>query len=683
MKKTQASQKQSSSKQASPKKSSRKAAAATAAAAPDEQSITSVLHESRLFPPPEQFSSVARVKSLREYKKLRKRAEEDPEGFWSDVANELHWHKPWRKLLQWKAPFAKWFVGGKTNMSYNCLDRHVEGWRKTKAAIIWEGEPGEQRTLTYGQLHHEVQKFANVLLSLGVRSGDTVGIYMGMVPESAIAMLACTRIGAAHNVVFGGFSAEALRDRMNDSNAKLIVTQDAAWRRGTEVKLKDAVDRAMPECPMVKHVVVLRRTGTPVAMHPGHDHWWDQMMESVSGRCAAVPLDSEHPLYFLYTSGSTGKPKGIFHTLGGSMVWNHYTTRMVFDVRDDDIYWCTADIGWVTGHSYVIYGPLLNGITTLMYEGAPNWPEPDRFWDIIERHRVSIFYTAPTAIRAFMRWGEGHPRKHDLGSLRLLGTVGEPINPEAWIWYQQTIGGGNCPIVDTWWQTETGGIMIAPLPGATPTKPGSATLPLPGIMADVVRKDGTSCKPDEGGFLVVKHPWPAMLRTIFGDDERYRKTYWSNYKGWYFTGDGARRDRDGYFWIMGRVDDVVNVAGHRLGTAEIESSLVSHHDVAESAVVARPDELKGNALVAFVTLKSDKTPSDQLKETLRNHVGKEIGHIAKPDEIRFTDALPKTRSGKIMRRLLREIASTGTISGDVTTLEDFSALERLRDGEEE
>ncbi|MEO5930760.1 MAG: acetate--CoA ligase [Candidatus Kapaibacterium sp.] len=648
-----------------------------------ESSITSVMVEDRVFPPESGFSGEARVKSLKEYRRLAKRAAADPESFWSDIAEELTWFRPWKNVLKWKPPAAKWFTGGRTNMSYNCLDRHLDGWRRTKAAIIWEGEPGEVRTLTYGQLHHEVSKFANVLRSLGVKKGETVAIYMGMVPEAAIAMLACARIGAMHNVIFGGFSAEALRERINDSNAKALITQDGAFRRGTEVALKPAADGALEGTPTITSVVVLRRTGSDVTMSAGRDHWWHELMSSASAVCPAEPLDSEHPLYVLYTSGSTGKPKGIYHTLGGNMVWSYYTSRMVFDLRDEDIYWCTADIGWVTGHAYVVYGPLLNGATTLMYEGAPNWPEPDRFWDIIERHRVSIFYTAPTAIRSFMRWGEGHPRRHDLTSLRLLGSVGEPINPEAWMWYRNVIGGDRCPIVDTWWQTETGGIMISPLPGATPAKPGSATLPLPGIDADVVRKDGTSCKPNEGGYLVIKSPWPSMLRTIYGDDERYRKTYWSNYKGWYFTGDGARRDADGYFWIIGRVDDVVNVAGHRLGTAEIESALVSHKQVSEAAVVARPDEIKGNALIAFVTLKGEFTPSPELKEELRNHVGREIGHIAKPEEIRFADALPKTRSGKIMRRLLREIAVGGEIHGDMTTLEDLSSLEKLRDGEEE
>jgi acetyl-CoA synthetase len=661
-----------------PKKSSSKSPSSNAR----EGSITSVMNETRLFPPPEAFARSARVGSMREYRKLRKLAEDDPETFWGGIAEDLVWFRPWKKLLSWKAPTAKWFVGGKTNLCYNALDRHLDGWRRTKAAIIWEGEPGETRTLTYGQLHLEVMKFANVLTSLGVGTGDTVAIYMGMVPEAAIAMLACARIGAIHNVVFGGFSAEALRERMNDSGTKLLVTQDVAWRRGTHVRLKDAADAAAAGATTLENVIVYKRGDVEVAMKSGRDHWWHEMMQAADIRHTALPLDSEHPLFILYTSGSTGKPKGIFHTLAGNMIWSYYTTRMIFDIRDDDVYWCTADIGWVTGHAYVVYGPLLNGATTVMYEGAPNWPEPDRFWQIVERNRVSIFYTAPTAIRAFMKWGEGYPRRHDLTSLRLLGTVGEPINPEAWIWYHATIGGGRCPIVDTWWQTETGGIMVAPFPGATPTKPGSGTLPLPGIDIDVVRRDGTSCEPNEGGLLVIKSPWPSMLRTIHGDDARFRETYWSAFKGWYFTGDGARRDKDGYFWIMGRVDDVVNVAGHRLGTAEIESSLVAHRQVAEAAVVARPDELKGNALIAFVTLNGGEDPTPALKEALRDHVAREIGHIAKPDEIRFTESLPKTRSGKIMRRLLREIASTGKISGDVTTLEDYSALEKLRDDEE-
>ncbi len=670
-----------------PKPTSRKAISKKGAAAGAQpidatDSITSVLHEDRVFMPPEEFSEHARIGSMDTYRKLRRQAEKDPEKFWADIATQLHWFRPWKTLLRSKPPTAKWFVGGRTNMSYNCLDRHLDSWRRTKAAIIWEGEPGEIRTLTYQQLHAEVCRFANALLQLGVGKGDTVAIYMGMVPEAAIAMLACTRIGAVHNVVFGGFSADALRERMIDSNTKVLITQDAAWRRGEHVRLKEEADRATRGVTTLEHVIVLRRTGIDIRMKGGRDHWWHELVEGASSSAPAAKLDAEDPLYILYTSGSTGKPKGILHTLGGSMVWAYYTTRMVFDIRDDDVYWCTADIGWVTGHAYVVYGPLLNGATTVMYEGAPNHPEPDRSWDLIERHRISIYYTAPTAIRSFMRWGEGYPRRHDLTSLRLLGTVGEPINPEAWMWYRATIGGNRCPIVDTWWQTETGGIMISPLPGATPTKPGSATLPLPGIDADVVRRDGTSCRANEGGFLVIRSPWPSMLRTIHGDAERFRRTYWSQYKGWYFTGDGARRDADGYFWIMGRVDDVVNVSGHRLGTAEIESSLVSHRQVTEAAVVAIPDEIKGNSLKAFVTLKRDVQPTPQLAEELRQHVGREIGAIARPDDIRFTDALPKTRSGKIMRRLLREIASTGRVTGDVTTLEDYSTLEKLRGDEE-
>ncbi len=643
--------------------------------------IESILQEDRVFSPSAEFAETARIGSLRKYKQLRRLAENDPEKFWGDLASELHWFTPWKRLLNWKAPHAKWFVGGKTNLSYNCLDRHLDSWRRTKAAIIWEGEPGEIRTLTYQQLHSEVCRFANGLESLGVKKGDTVGIYMGMVPEAAIAMLACARIGAVHNIVFGGFSADALRERMNDSHAKVLITQDGSYRRGSGINLKEAADEAARKMPTLEHMIVLKRTGTDVHMKRKRDIWWEDLVSEQSTVHKAARLDSEHPLYILYTSGSTGKPKGILHTTAGNMLWAWYTTRMVFDLKDEDIYWCSADIGWVTGHSYVVYGPLLNGATTMMYEGAPNYPAPDRFWDIIERHRVSIFYTAPTAIRAFMRWGEEYPKRHDLSSLRLLGTVGEPINPEAWMWYHRVIGSGNCPIVDTWWQTETGGIMISPLPGTTPTKPGSATLPLPGIQADVVRKDGTSCKPNEGGYLVVKHPWPSMLRTLYGDDQRFRETYWSQYKGWYFTGDGARKDKDGYFWVMGRVDDVVNVSGHRLGTAEIESSLVAHHSVVEAAVVARPDEIKGNALVAFVTLGGRNEPNTLLKEKLREHVAQEIGSIAKPDEIRFAEALPKTRSGKIMRRLLREIAATGQVSGDMTTLEDFSVLENLREEE--
>ncbi|HYO63211.1 MAG TPA: acetate--CoA ligase [Pyrinomonadaceae bacterium] len=644
--------------------------------------IESVLHEERVFPPPAEFSSAAHVRGMDEYERLYAEAERDPETYWARAAEELHWFKRWERVLEWEPPHAKWFVGGSLNASYNCLDRHLTTWRRNKAAIIWEGEPGELRTLTYQQLHREVCRFANVLKGSGVQTGDRVALYMPLVPELAIAMLACARIGATHSVIFGGFSSAALVDRINDAGCKLVVTADGGYRRGAEVKLKPAVDEALKHTPSVKSCVVLRRTGSPVHMKAGRDHWWHELTESAADTCAAEELDSEHPLYILYTSGTTGKPKGILHTTGGYLTQVALTTKWVFDLKDDDTYWCTADIGWVTGHSYVVYGPLANGATVLMYEGAPNHPAPDRFWSIIERHRVSIFYTAPTAIRAFVKWGEQWPRRHDLSSLRLLGTVGEPINPEAWVWYHETVGGGRCPIVDTWWQTETGAIMIAPLPGATPTVPGTATRPLPGIAVDIQTRDGRSVGANEGGLLVVKRPWPSMLRTIWGDDERYRAQYWSEIEGVYFTGDGARRDERGYFWIMGRVDDVINVSGHRLGTAEIESALVSHPAVAEAAVVGRPDELKGSAIAAFVTLEGGRKGGDELKKELREHVAREIGALARPDDIRFTDTLPKTRSGKIMRRLLRELASTGAVAGDTTTLEDFSVLEKLREGEE-
>jgi acetyl-CoA synthetase len=638
-------------------------------------SIESVLTETRSFPPPAEFAAKAHVKSLAEYEALYARAEADPEGFWAEVAGELAWEKRWDRVLDWQLPDAKWFVGGKLNVSVSCLDRHVASWRRNKAAIIWEGEPGETRVLTYGQLHREVCKTANALHTLGVRAGDFVAIYLPMVPEAAIAMLACARLGAPHTIIFGGFSSEALADRIKDCGAKVVITADGGWRRGQVIPLKDNVDRALPGTS-VESVLVVKRCGNEVAWSP-RDHWWHETVEVAPGKHVAESFDSEHPLFSLYTSGTTGKPKGILHTTGGYLTGVAYTTKLVFDLRDDDVFWCTADIGWVTGHSYVVYGPLANGATVLMYEGAPNQPQPDRFWQLIEKWGVTVFYTAPTAIRAFMKWGDQWPAGHDLSSLRLLGSVGEPINPEAWMWYRDKIGGDRCPIVDTWWQTETGGIMISPLPGAIATKPGSATRPLPGIAVDVVHKDGTPCAPNEGGFLVVRRPWPSMLRTIFGDHARYRATYFSEVPGCYFAGDGARKDPDGYFWIMGRIDDVINVAGHRLSTMEIESALVAHPKVAEAAVVGRPDELKGQAIVAFVTPRSGVVADDALARELREHVVTQIGALARPEEIRFAEALPKTRSGKIMRRLLREVASGSAARGDVTTLEDQGVLERL------
>ena len=639
-------------------------------------SIESVLTETRSFPPSKEFSAAAHVKSLAEYQALYDHAAKDPEGFWAERAGELAWHSKWHKVLDWDLPDAKWFVGGKLNVSVNCLDRHVATWRKNKAAIIFEGEPGDTRVLTYGQLHREVCKAANALTALGIRSGDFVAIYLPMIPEAAIAMLACARIGAAHTVVFGGFSAEALRDRIKDSNAKLVITADGGWRRGQIIPLKDNVDKAI-EGTDVSKVLVVNRCETTFSWNDKRDVWWHETVDKASAKHEAVAHDSEHTLFTLYTSGTTGKPKGILHTTGGYLTFAAYTTKQVFDLKDEDVFWCTADIGWVTGHSYVVYGPLANGATVVMYEGAPNHPGPDRFWEIIEKWGVTIFYTAPTAIRAFMRWGDEWPAKHDLSSLRLLGSVGEPINPEAWMWYRKTIGNERCPIVDTWWQTETGGIMISPLPGAIATKPGSATRPLPGIAADVVQRDGTSCQPNEGGFLVIKQPWPGMLRTIFGDHERFTKTYFGEVANCYFAGDGARKDPDGYFWIMGRVDDVINVAGHRLSTMEVESALVSHPKVAEAAVVGRPDDLKGQAIVAFVTPRNGVVADDALAKELREHVVKEIGALARPEEVRFAEQLPKTRSGKIMRRLLREVASGSKARGDTTTLEDQGVLEKL------
>ena len=651
------------------------------------QDLDSILREDRVFPPPEEFSKKAHIKSLAEYEALYKQSIEDPEKFWDSVAQELHWFKPWDKVLEWDLPHAKWFVGGKTNLSYNCLDRHVSGPRRDKTAILWESEPGEVRRITYAELHADVQKFANALKALGIKKGDRVAIYMGMTPELAIALLACARIGAVHSVIFGGFAANAIADRVNDSECVAILTQDTAWRRGNEIQLKRTVDEAMPGCPSVRHVVVYRRTGSPVTMVEGRDWWWHDIIANAPTECPAEPMDSEDMLYILYTSGTTGKPKGLVHTTGGYAVQTYLTTKYIFDLQEDDIYWCTADIGWVTGHSYIVYGPLQNGATVLMYEGAPNWPDFSRFWKIIEDHKVTVFYTAPTAIRAFIKWGDQHVKKHDLSSLRLLGTVGEPINPEAWMWYRDTIGGGRCPIVDTWWQTETGSIMIAPVPGAVAAKPGSATRPFFGIEPEVVTRPDAEGKyhpvpAGHGGLLVVKRPWPSMARTVYGDPERFQKTYWSDVPGCYFTGDGARQDADGYFWLMGRVDDVINVSGHRLGTMEVESALVAHPKVAEAAVVGRPDELKGQAISAFVTLESGNEPSDELKDELRKWVAKEIGALARPDDIRFTEALPKTRSGKIMRRLLRDLATHGEIKGDTTTLEDFSVIAKLREADE-
>ncbi len=644
--------------------------------------ITSVLKETRTFAPSAEFVAQANVKGAAEYEKLWKRAADDPTGFWAEQAESLTWFKKWDKVLEWNAPFSKWFVGGKINACYNCVDRHLDGPRKNKAAIIWEGEPGDSRVLRYQDLHREVCKFANALKKIGIKSGDRVTIYMPMIPEAAIAMLACARIGATHSVIFGGFSDTAVADRNNDAKAKLVITADGSWRRGKIVPLKANVDAALEKSPTVEKCIVFNRANQQVNMKAGRDLWWHELVANESAICPAEQLDSEHPLYILYTSGSTGKPKGVLHTTAGYLLGTSLTHKWVFDLKEDDTYWCTADVGWVTGHSYIVYGPLANGATCVMYEGAPNHPREDRFWDIIEKYRVTIFYTAPTAIRAFVKWGDQHPNAHDLSSLRLLGTVGEPINPEAWMWYHNVIGKGKCPIVDTWWQTETGAIMISPLPGAIPTKPGSATKPFPGIVAEVVDKQGRPVPPDMGGFLVIKHPWPSMMRTIFGDDERYKQQYWSQVPGVYFTADGARCDKDGYIWVMGRVDDVINVSGHRLSTMEVESALVHHPKVAEAAVVGKPDEIKGEGISCFVTLKAGIAASDELKKELQAHVAKEIGALARPDEIRFSDSLPKTRSGKIMRRLLRDIASGKQTTGDTTTLEDYSILAKLREDEE-
>jgi acetyl-CoA synthetase len=638
--------------------------------------IRSMAREGRRFPP----SAATTARALLDetaYQELYRRSVEEPDAFWAEMAaKELTWSKPWDRVLDWQPPFARWFDGGTLNVSVNCLDRHL-ATRGDKVALLWEGEPGDTRRLTYRELHAEVCRFSNVLLSQGIQSGDRVAIYMPMIPEAVVAMLACTRVGAAHTIVFGGFSADSLRDRINDCGAKLCITADGGYRRGKIVPLKANVDAALEETPTIKRCIVVRRTGDPVTMRAGRDLWWHDLVPGASADCPPADHPAEHPLFILYTSGTTGKPKGIVHTTGGYLLGTHLTTKYVFDLHDDDVHWCTADIGWVTGHSYVVYGPLSNGATTVVYEGAPDFPEKDRFWDIIQRHGVTVFYTAPTAIRAFVRWGAEWPDRHDMSSLRVLGSVGEPINPEAWMWYHDVIGKGRCPIVDTWWQTETGAIMIAPLPGATSTKPGSCTRPFFGVVPEVVKRDGTPCAANEGGFLILRRPWPSMLRGIHGDPERYAKQYWSDIPGAYFTGDGARRDEDGYFWVMGRVDDVLNVAGHRLGTAEIESALVSCPGVAEAAVVGPPHELKGQGICAFVTLKTGVEATAAMKKTLSDHVVHEIGALARPDDIRFTDALPKTRSGKIMRRLLKEIATSGVAKGDTTTLEDLNVLSRL------
>jgi acetyl-CoA synthetase len=645
------------------------------------ESIVSVLQELRVFPAPAEFAAQANIKSEEEYNRLWNRAKDDPAGFWGEMAANLHWFRKWDKVLDGAMPNTKWFVGGKLNASYNCLDRHLETWRRNKAAIIWEGEPGDTRVLRYQDLHREVCRFANVLKKLGVKTGDRVTLYMPMIPELAIAMLACARVGATHSIIFGGFSSDAISDRNNDAQAKVVVTADGGWRRGKEVPLKQTVDESLEKSSTVEKVVVVRRTGSDVNMVPDRDYWWHELMAGTSAECDAAELDSEHPLFLLYTSGSTGKPKGILHSTAGYLLNTLMTSRWVLDLKDEDTYWCTADVGWVTGHSYIVYGPLAAGATVVMYEGAPNWPDEGRFWQIVEKYQVNILYTAPTAIRAFVKWGDHWPAKYDLSSLRLLGSVGEPINPEAWMWYQRVIGGNRCPIVDTWWQTETGSIMISPLPGVTPTKPGSCTKPLPGIVPDIVNKSGASLAANQGGFLVVRQPWPSMLRTIYGDHERFVKTYFSEVKGCYFTGDGARRDEDGYYWVMGRVDDVLNVAGHRLSTMEIESALVSHPRVAEAAVVGYPHDLKGEGICCFVTLKQGDG-DDALKEELKAHVRKHIGALATPDVIRFTQALPKTRSGKIMRRLLRDIAAGKEQVGDTTTLEDYGVLAKLRQEDE-
>ncbi|AKU90056.1 acetate--CoA ligase [Vulgatibacter incomptus] len=649
-----------------------------------ETSFDSVLQEERVFPPPKSFSESAWIGDLDIWRRLSDEARSDRGAFFGKLAQELLvWRRPFTKALEGKLPDARWFVDGELNATETCIDRHLSTWRRNKAAIIWEGEPGDERVLTYNELAREVGRFANGLRSLGVEKGDRVCLYLPMIPEAAIAMLACARIGATHTVVFAGFSAEALRDRINDTGAKVVVTADGFFRKGNVVKLKSAVDEALKGAPCVRKVVVARRANATVSMSEGRDLFWQDLVAEQPDVCKAEPVWSEHPLFVLYTSGSTGKPKGVVHGTAGFLLGAALTSRWVFDLKDEDTWWCTADVGWVTGHTYAVYGPLALGATVVMYEGAPLSPAPDRFWRIIEKHHVTAFYTAPTAIRTFLRLGTSWPEKHDLSSLRLLGSVGEPINPEAWMWYREVIGKNRCPVVDTWWQTETGAAMIAPLPGATPTKPGSATLPLPGISARIVDEGGKDVPAGKGGYLVIDEPWPWMSRTLYGDRERFLKSYFSQYPGWYTTGDGARQDEDGYFWIMGRVDDVINVAGHRLGTMEIESALVAADDVAEAAVVGTPDPVKGTAIVAFVTLRQGVAPSPVVADSLRAHVSREIGAIARPDQIRFADALPKTRSGKIMRRFLRDLAAGREAQGDMSTLEDIGVLASLHEGDEE
>ncbi len=648
----------------------------------EEKLITSMMEEKRIFYPPEELSKKAYIKNLDEYKKIYQRSVDDPEGFWGEMAEQLDWFKKWDRVLveDFKEAKHEWFIGGKLNVSYNCLDRHLKTWRKNKAALIWEGDIGDYKTLTYQELHYEVCKFANVLKKHGVKKGDRVSIYLPMIPELPIAMLACARIGAIHSIVFGGFSADALRDRMLDCGSTLLICADGYYRGGRIIRSKGNSDQALESCPLVKKVIVVKRAQIEVPLKEGRDYWWDNEMaaDDIEPYCEPEVMDAEDPLFILYTSGSTGKPKGVLHTQAGYLLYTYLTYKWIFDVKEEDTYWCTADIGWVTGHSYIVYGPLAFGATSLMFEGVPNYPHPDRFWEIVEKYRVNIFYTAPTALRSIMREGDEWPAKHDLSSLRILGSVGEPINPEAWMWYYNVIGKGKCPIVDTWWQTETGGALITPLPGATPTKPGSASLPFPGIVPAILRENGSPTNVNEGGYLVIKRPWPGLMRRVYGNPERFKNTYFIQFRGVYNTGDGARVDEDGFYWLMGRIDDVINVSGHRIGTAEVESALVSHPKVAEAAVVGMPHDIKGQGIYAYVTLNSGVEKSDELKKELVAHVRKEIGPIATPDKIQFADALPKTRSGKIMRRILTKIAA-GNIDdlGDTSTLADPSVVHTL------